>query len=231
MSSRSRSSLPRRNAGEVVGGADRLGDLRGQEPGIRQRSERHPEDAVVEPTDELRRDLEREACLARPARARKRQEARPVREHRDEFLELPVAADERERDDRQVGRVECPEGREVALAELEEALRADQVLQAMLAEVAQRRLGVEQAPRRLRQDDLPAVRAGRNPRRSVDVHADVALVGQERLARVDAHPDSDRPGCQRCLRLDRGGDGFARPRERDEEGVALRVHLDAVVAR
>ena len=134
---------------EVVGGPDRLGDLRGQELGIRETSERYPEDAVVEPANELRRDLEREACLARAARACKGEEARPVREHRDELLELLLAADERDRDDRQVGCVERPEGREVALAELEEALCADQVLQAVLAEVAQRSVCLEKAARRL----------------------------------------------------------------------------------
>jgi hypothetical protein len=121
---------------EVVGGPDRLGNLRGQKLGIRKTRERHPEDAVTEPSDELRSDLEREACLARAARACDGEEARPVREHRDELLELPFAADERNRDDRQVGCVKRPERRELALAELEEALCPDQVLQTVLAEVA-----------------------------------------------------------------------------------------------
>ena len=75
------------------------------------------------------------------------------------------------------------------------------------------------------------MRGGCDPRRAVDVHADVALVGHERLAGVDAHPDPDRPGSERPLRLDRGGDGVGRPRERDEERVALGVHLDPVVSR
>ena len=44
---------------QVVGCPDRLGDLRGQELGIRETRERHPEDAVIDPADELRRDLER----------------------------------------------------------------------------------------------------------------------------------------------------------------------------
>ena len=182
------------------------------------------------PADELRRDLEREACLARAARAGEGDEARPVREHRDELLELLLAADERNRDDRQVGCVERPEGRELALAELEEALCADQVLQAVLAEVADRSVCLEKAARRLGDDDLAAVRRGCDPRRAVDVHADVALLGHERLAGVDAHPDPDRPGPERRLRLGRGGDGVGRPRERDEERVALGVHLDPVVS-
>ena len=64
----------------------------------------------------------------------------------------------------------------------------------------------------------------------MDVHADVALLGHERLAGVDAHPDPDRPGPECPLRLGRGGDGVGRPRERDEERVALGVHLDPVVS-
>ena len=119
---------PAEEGREVIGSPDCLGNLRGQELGIRETRERHPEDAVIDPADELRSDLERESRLARAARARDGEEARPVREHRDELLELPLAADERNRDDRQVGRVERPEWRELALTELEEALGADQVL-------------------------------------------------------------------------------------------------------
>ena len=202
---------PAEESREVVGGPDGLGDLRGQELGIRETRQRHPEDAVVELPDEFRRELESEPCLARAARARDGDEARPVREHRDELLELPLAADERDRDDRQVGCVERPEGRELALAELEEALGADQVLQAVLAEVADRSLCLEKAARRPGDDDLAAVRRGCDPRRAVDVHADVAFLGHERLAGVDAHPDPDRPGSERPLRLRRGGDGVGRP--------------------
>jgi hypothetical protein len=36
---------------------------------------------------------------------------------------------------------------------------------------------------------------------------------------------------ERGLRLGGGGDGIDRAREGDEEGVALRVHLDPAVAR
>ncbi len=149
MSRRKQNLSSAEEAREVVGSPDGLCDLRGQELGIRETRERNPEDAVVELPDELRRDLEREACLARAARACDGEKARPVREHRDELLELLLAADERDRDDRQVGCVERPEGRELALAELEEALCADQVLQAVLAEVADRSVCLKKAVRRL----------------------------------------------------------------------------------
>ena len=220
---------PAEESGQVVGGADRPGDLRGQELGIGETRERHPEDAVAELPDELGRDLKRETRLARAARAREGQEARAVREQGDELFELTLAADERDRDDWQVGRVERPKRRELAVAELVEALCSDQVLQAVLAEVTQRSGRLEQAARRLRDDDLAAVRGGCNPRRSVHVDADVALVGHERLAGVDAHPNADRAGLERPLRLGRRGDGSGRPRERDEERVSLGVDFDPVV--
>ncbi len=101
----------------------------------------------------------------------------------------------------------------------------------MLAEIADTSVGAEEAAGRLGEDDLAAVRGGCDPRRSVDVHADVALVGQQRLARVDAHPDADRPGLERLLRVNCGGDGVDRPREGDEERVALGVDFGTVVSR
>jgi hypothetical protein len=57
---------------------------------------------------------------------------------------------------------------------------------------------------------------------AVDVGADVPLAGQEGRAGVEAHPDRDR---QRGLRLGRSGERPRGGRERDEEGVALRVDL------
>ena len=136
-------------------------------------------------------------------------------------LELTLAPDERNRDDGQIGGVERPEGREVALAELEEALGADQILEAVLAEIADRSVGLQEAARRLGDDDLAAVRGGGDSRRAVDVYADVALVGHERLAGVETHANADRPASSASLRLDGGGDGIGRPRERDEERVTL----------
>ena len=184
----------------------------------------------MEAPNELRRDLERESRLARTARACDGDEARPVREHPDDILELTLAADERGRDDRKIGCIKRAERREVAPAELEEALRADQVLQAVLPEVSERSIRLEEAARRLGDDDLAAVRGGCDPRRAMDVHADVALLGHERLAGVDAHPHLDRPGFERPLRLGRGGGGVGHSREGHEERIALGVHLDPVVS-
>ena len=148
---------PAEEGREVIGSPDCLGSLRGQELGIRETRERHPEDAVIDPADELRSDLERESRLARAARARDGEEARPTFEHRDELLKLrsqPMSESEL------TGLVASSvrSGGNFALTELEEALGADQVAQAVLAEVVDRSVGLEKAARRPGDDDLATVR-------------------------------------------------------------------------
>jgi AbrB family looped-hinge helix DNA binding protein len=101
----------------------------------------------------------------------------------------------------------------------------------MLAEVARQGLRVEQAARRLGDDDLAAVRRGCDPRGPVDVHSDVAVGRQERLAGVKPHADPDWNSTKRRLRRDGRRDGVGRAGECDEERVSLRVDLDAVVPR
>ena len=218
-------------AGEVVRRPDRLRELRGEELGIGEPRERHPEDAVGERPDELGRDLERESGLAGAAGPGDRHEARPVREHGDELLELALAPDERHRDDREIGGVERPERRKLPVSELEEALVSDQVLEPVPAEIANRRVRVEQPLRGLGEDDLPAVGGGGDPRGAVDVDADVALLRDDRLAGVQAHADADLAGLERLPRLRRRGDRLRGARERDEERIALRVDFDARVPR
>ena len=72
---------------------------------------------------------------------------------------------------------------------------------------------------------------GRDPRRTVDVHPNVALVRADRLARVDPHPHLDRPGgLQRRLGLDRRSECIGRGTEYHEEGVAPRVQLDPAMS-
>jgi hypothetical protein len=78
--------------------------------------------------------------------------------------------------------------------------------------------------------NLPAITRGGDPRRPVDVDADVALVGDERLAGMDAHPDADRAVVERPLGRGRGRERIGRAVEGHEEGVTLGVYLDAAVA-
>src|SRR5688572_1163127 len=61
------------------------------------------------------------------------------------------------------------------------------------------------------------------------VRSDVALLRQMRGAGMDAHPHADRPEGQSLERLRRGGERSRSSREGDEEGVSLRIDLDAAV--
>ena len=69
----------------------------------------------------------------------------------------------------------------------------------------------------------------------MDAHAHVALAAHGRLARVDAHPDAKvavlgpRVVCEPELAGNGSRDGALGTAERDEERVALRVDLAAVV--
>ena len=217
--------------GQVVGRSQRLRDLGVEERGVGEADERHPEDAVALGAHELGRDLEREPGLPRAARPGEREEARAVREQRDELLELVLPPHERARGDGQVRGVERPERREVAVAELVQALGSDQVLQTVLAEVADGRVRLEEPTRRLGEDDLPAVGRRGDPRRAVDVDPHVALVRDDRLAGVDSHADADRAPLERLTPVGCRGDRVGGSGERDEEGVTLRVDLDAAVPR
>ena len=74
--------------------------------------------------------------------------------------------------------------------------RLVEVLEAVLAEVAQPD-AVDEVAGRAREDHLPAVAGGRDPRAEVDVEADVALVGARGRAGVDAHPHANRAAVER----------------------------------
>ena len=91
----------------------------------------------------------------------------------------------------------------------------------------------DQGPGRLRQEYLATTPDGAEPGSPHHVDAEVPLAADSRLARVQPHPDADRVpvgpvmGRVESLRLDGRRDGVARPWEREEEGVTLRVDLDA----
>jgi hypothetical protein len=78
----------------------------------------------------------------------------------------------------------------------------------------------------LRDKHLAAVRGRTDTGGAVHVHAHVPLGRHLRLTGVDAHAHGQR---ERGLCLLRRGDRGGCRREGDEEGVALRIHLDAPV--
>jgi hypothetical protein len=194
-------------------------------------SERDPGQAVRERIGGLRGRLERQARLAGSARARERDEPDILSlEELDDLANLAFASEERRRGDGQPRAVEALQRRELLATELPESLRRQEVLQAMfsqLAEVA----GADERLRRIRADDLSAVRDGRDARGAVDVHADVSLVGEVGSAGVHAHAHADRSGGERGLRRSRCLQGGRRRVEGEEKGVALRVHFHATTLR
>ena len=215
---------------QSVVGADRVSDRALDESGIAECLQRNPEDPVWELLDRLGRELERQPGLAASAGARERDQAMLANEL-TRLLELALPPDERIRLDREVRPIEGLERRKIRVPELVETLRGGEVLEAMVAEVEEVRCGVEQLPRRLREENLPAVARAHDPRRTVHVGTDVALVRDDRLTGVDADPDSHGTSLERGLTVSSGGDRIARPRERDEECVPLGVHLDPAVPR
>jgi hypothetical protein len=79
-------------------------------------------------------------------------------------------------------------------------------------------------------EHLPSMAGVCNPRCAVNVHAYVALLGDEGCACVHAKPDLNPPdesrGDRRC-RLERTRSS----RKGEEEGVALRIHFEPAVRR
>ena len=110
---------------------------------------------------------------------------------------------------------------------MEDALRDTQVLEAVGAKVPH--VGVHERTRGLRQEHLPSVTDGRDPSSFVDVEADVPLVGEPGLARVQPHTHPDGAARKRPLRINGCSDSIRCTAKCDEEGVALCVHLGAVV--
>ena len=206
--------------------AERLQGDRQHEVRIGQCCERDEMHPVGELVQELGGDLERETRLARAAGAGDGHEPDAPEQILDLEL-LDHASDERMRRLRQVRSVEAPERRKRAEPQLVDALRAGQVLQAVLAEIDDLVLVDEQVARRVREENLPAVPGGRDPGGAVHVHAHIAVLRQQRLARMDAHPHADAVLLQESLRRAGRARRIARPAEGDEEGVALGVDLDA----
>ena len=122
--------------------------------------------------------------------------------------------------------MEAPQRREGSVSELVDALGCGQVLEAVLAEVAQP-VRAEEGSRGGRDEHLSAVAARGDAGRPVDVDADVALLGDVGRAGVDAHAHADRTRAQSVQGLGGRVQRTRRCREGDEERVALGINLDA----
>jgi hypothetical protein len=102
--------------------------------------------------------------------------------------------------------VEGLERRVLVAIGLEDQFRRAEVLEPMRAEVAESGR-VEESGGRRADEDLAAVAGGGDARRTMDIRADVALLGQQRRAGVETDANADWSGAQRL-------GGFARCRQR-----------------
>jgi hypothetical protein len=190
---------------------------------------RNPEDPIGIAVAGVRGRLQPEPRLAGAARSGQGQQADVLpREQLFNLLEFVLATEERRRGNRQVRPVQRPQGREVVVSQLVDALRRRQVLQPVLADVAEL-VGPQERGGRRRDQHLAAATGGVDPGRPVDVGADVAFFREERRAGVHAYPYVDRSRSERLRRLGGGLERTRRGRERIEEGVPLCVDLDAAV--
>ena len=221
---------------------DRVGDRTCNLLDVADRLERDEPDAVGVSVGGRGGKLERKARLADPSGSGQREESGRLEESQ-RGRQLVVAAHEGRQLGGQVVRaqVQGADRREVGLKvrgdQLGEALRAE-VLEAMLAEVADRHVGREPAADecagRFRDEDLPAVACRCDPGGAVNLERGVVAVGgRARLTGVEPHPDADRSvgrprvGGQAALRGDAGCGRGTGVREDDEERVTLRLDLDA----
>ena len=98
----------------------------------------------------------------------------------------------------------------------------------MLAEVSQ--LVLDELRRRGRDEHLPAVAGRGDAGGTMDVSADVALLGEEWRPRVQADPHLDRAEASASVKRRRRRERPGRGGESEEEGVSLRVDLDPALA-
>ena len=135
---------------------ERLRDGRDDQRGVGEGGERHEEDAVLELIQEISRRLQRQAGLARAPRTGEGKEAH-LGSHKppSDLLHLPLASDERGGLHGQVVRaaLERPQRREIGgqirRQELEDALGAGEVLQAVFPQIPQFRVHRQVIPHQI----------------------------------------------------------------------------------
>ena len=186
-------------------------------------NQRHPPDAVGVGAERGPPQRDGKPGLADATRARDRQDA-GTRQRLGGGAQLPLAADKRAHGLRQRGRGQAAQGREPAVAQLEQAQRLSNVLQPVVAQVGDGGVGEELAGAP-REHDLAAVGTPGDPGRRVHVQSDVALLRHLGLARVQPHPHAHPPGRERRLGGCSATGGVGRASEGVEECVALSAHL------
>ncbi len=105
--------------------------------------------------------------------------------------------------------------------------RRGEVLEAVLSQVSE--LAVDELGRGRGDQHLSAAAGCRDAGSAMDVFADVSLLRHEGRTGVQAGPHVDRPRSKRLRHRFRGGERARRRGEGEEERVALRVTLYAVV--
>ena len=146
------------------------------------------------------------------------------------FGDLAFASHEARGRPRQVRVRDRSQGREALRAELEDPDGLGEVLQPVLAEVKEQTVTwIELVSRRLREEHLVAVPARRDASPKVNVLADIALAGEVRHPRVDPDADADRSFGEQLDALLGSCKRSGSRREREEEGIALRIDLDTAV--
>ena len=215
--------------GEPVLGAQGLRDRLGDESGIAQGGEPNPEDACFVVRDERGRRFEREPSLPRAAGTREGEQARSLGDPGEDFLQLPLPADEGGGRAGKVGVRNRLEGREARVSELVDGNGLGDVFEPVFPEFGER--AVDELGCCLGEDGLPTVAGRRKTGGEVHLLAHVPLVAQTRLACVQANPNADRPGGERASHLRSRRERSGSVREGEEEGVSLRVDLDSSLRR
>ncbi len=216
----------------LVAYLERPGDGRKEQSGITERREGDPNQPVRVVIRGRCSGLEGEPRLTGAAGTGEGEQAGVgMREAFDDLGQFVLAAEERGARDRQAWTVERPEWWVISAPELIEALGRREAVEAVLAEVLEEMVGVEQPRCLAREDDLAAVRRAHDPSASVHVDSDVPRRVERRFAGVDPDPDPDRAPVEALHRLPDGADGGGRGGKGIGEGVALVIHLVAAVAR
>ncbi|MDQ4036084.1 MAG: hypothetical protein M3153_09145 [Chloroflexota bacterium] len=105
------------------------------------------------------------------------------------------------------------------------------VLDAVFAEIGQGNIYCQGETCLPRQDHLAAMRGGGDARCLVDVEAEIVAISRDRPPSVDPHPHPEWSVGECVLGLGSRTHGPGRTREHGEDGIALRIHLNAVMGR